>query len=405
MNLSDFKKIKIPDSPGVYYFKHDSKVLYIGKATSLKERVRSYFAKDLYKTRGSKIVQMVEKSNNILFESTDSVLEALLREAKLIRRFKPEYNTEGKDDKSYNCILITKEEFPRVLLVRENNLDDYPPSSRFYLLGPFPKGSALKEALQIIRKIFPFRDKCTPLAGKKCFNAQIGLCPSVCDGSISPNEYKKIIKKIILFLEGDKKKLIRNLEKEMNSYSKKQEFEQARIILRQINSLRHINDITLMKRNSEKSSVESFRIEAYDIAHLMGKQMVGVMVVITNGVTDKKEYRSFNIKTVKKSNDSKALIEVVERRFRHKEWTFPNLIVVDGNKVQLNAAKGVLDSINAKIEVVAVVKDEHHKAREIIGNETQIKELRDDIILANSEAHRFSLKLHKIKRDKLFIAR
>lgn len=404
MNLKTYSEAKLPSTPGVYFFRDaKNRILYIGKATSLKSRVRSYFDKDLMSKRGPKIVQMMELACKIDYEETESVLEALLLEAKLIRKHLPIYNTDGKDDKSYNCIVITKEDFPRVLLIREKNLDEYPENTRLFLAGPFPKGGSLKEAMHIIRRIFPYRDKCIPLSGKKCFNAQIGLCAGVCDGSISKKDYSSLIRHLILFLDGKKSRVLQEMNKKMMAYAKSEDFEKASEVRSKIKALTHINDIALYKRNVNDNPKNSFRIEAYDVAHLSGDSMVGVMVVVEDGIPNKKEYRSFNIKTVSKSNDPKALREMLTRRFKHTEWIFPQLIVVDGNSVQMSVAKEVISDYKLSIPVIAVVKDDKHKAREILGLDKEISNMKEDIVLANAEAHRFSLKLHKLQREKKFI--
>jgi len=170
---------KFPKTPGVYFFKrvknNKTNILYIGKATSLRDRVRSYFSNDIAITRGPKIVGMLEECTEITFEKTDSVLEALLLEAHLIKKYQPEYNTKEKDNKSFYYVVITKEDFPRVLLVRGRDIlvgalggkkkIDYTIAHSF---GPFPSGQTLRDALGLIRKIFPFRDKCVPCVGEKC---------------------------------------------------------------------------------------------------------------------------------------------------------------------------------------------------------------------------------------------
>lgn len=405
MKLSILTKAKLPDAPGVYFFYAGQKILYIGKATSLKERVRSYFSKDLVKTRGFLLVQMLEKATRISFEQTDSVLEALILEAQLIKKFQPPFNTIEKDDKSYNYIVITKEDYPRVLLVRGKDLPiKFPPDERIYVIGPFPQGGVLKNALKIIRRIFPYRDTCTPESGKLCFNAQIGLCSGVCAGAISKTDYRNLIKKLILFFDGKKRKIITELKKEMSSSVKKQEFEKANIIKKRIFALEHIQDISLLKRSTEVKAGESFRIEAFDVAHLGGKDMVGVMTVIENGLPKKTDYRKFKIKTLKGSNDPAALKEIITRRLKHTEWTLPNIIVVDGNEIQRKVAVECLKEAGInEIEVVATVKDEHHRAREILGEKGIVSEHKVAIILANAEAHRFSITYHKLIRKKNFL--
>jgi len=424
---------KIPNIPGVYLFMNkDKKILYIGKATSLKSRVKSYFTKDIEEKRSLIIVKMVSEIKDIKFQKTDSVLEALLLESELIKKHQPKYNTIAKDQKSFNFIVITNEKFPKVLTVRERNLKienfKFKISETF---GPFPNSTELKIALKIIRKIFPFRDKCQaiephpslcvalPLTGEEkqkqgCFNYQINLCPGICISAITEKEYSKTINHIKIFFRGQKKKLIKNLRKEMQELAKKREFEKATLIKKQIFALEHIQDIALIKnppgitnsRPTESFGQAKYRVEAYDIAHISGSNMVGVMTVIENGGIKKQDYRMFKIKGQNKADDTKALQEVLSRRFKHSEWQFPDLIVVDGGVAQLNIAKKILKKekkkIRKDIKIVAVVKNEKHKAREILGIEKlKIKGLENQILLANSEAHRFALKFHRKLRDKI----
>src|SRR3989344_65919 len=151
MKTEDFKKFRLPDTPGIYFFRKGSKILYIGKATSLRDRVKSYFSRDLVHARGPIIADMIFHSDKISFQKTDSVLEALILEAELIKKHKPKYNTKEKDDKSFNHVVITSEAIPKVVVIRGRNVDG--PS-----YGPFTSGAQLREALKIIRKIFPFLD-------------------------------------------------------------------------------------------------------------------------------------------------------------------------------------------------------------------------------------------------------
>lgn len=409
MQVNDLQKNKLPDSPGVYFFLGPKReILYIGKATSLKARVRSYFTTDVVRTRGPVIQKMVVEAESIDFRQTDSVLEALILEASLIKTHKPTYNSREKDDKSYNYLVITKEDFPRVLTVRGKDLDQkFSAKEIKHLFGPFPEGGLFKEAMKLVRKIFPFRDTCTPYgkeekkAARPCFNAQIGLCPGVCSGAVSKREYAQMINHIRLFFEGKKSSLVRELQKEMKEYAKKQEFEKAAQIRKKLFALQHINDVTLLKREVRDlpRGQGVFRVEAYDIAHTSGKAMVGVMTVVENGEIKKSDYRKFKIKTVEGSNDTAALSEVLSRRLGHDEWRLPNLIVMDGGKAQVNVAHSILVQFGYQIPIVGVVKDERHRARELIGHKASIKEHESSIILANSEAHRFAIGFHRKKRD------
>jgi len=400
---------KLPDTPGVYFFKDaKGKILYIGKATSLRSRVRSYFSADIINTRGPVIVAMLENAKKVDFIQTDSVLEALLLEAELIKKHKPKHNTDLKDDKSFNFVVITKEDFPRVLLIRERQLykgspcklQGLPLLSQF---GPFPNGGMLREAMKLVRKIFPFRDKCTPGIGKPCFNAQIGLCPGVCAGSVTKQEYAKSIHNITLFFKGRKKDLVKKLEKEMKELAKKEKFEKASEIKKTLFALSHIHDVSLLKRDShlEVQPPSDYRIECYDVAHISGAFTVGVMTVVEDGEAKKSEYRKFKIKEVKGVNDTAHLREVLERRLGHPEWRYPNLIAVDGGIAQKNLAESVLLKYGIQIPVLGVVKDERHRPKEIIGDQTLARKYEKEILLSNSEAHRFAITYHKKLREEI----
>lgn len=392
MNIKNLKKFKIPDKSGVYFFLKGKEIIYIGKATSLKDRVKSYFGKDLIQTRGPLLVDMVFHTDKIKWEVTDSVLEALILEAELIKKYQPKYNSKEKDDKSFNYVTITKEKLPKVVIIRGHNL------GKQKNFGPFTNGSQLKEAMKLIRRIFPFLDDKSKNYTE--FYRQINLIPDLEDRKM----YLQNIKNIKLFFQGKKKRIMQNLKKEMRVYAKLKEFEKAGEIKRQLFALQHINDVALLKgEHFVKDNTNAFRIEAYDIAHMSGKNMVGVMTVVENNNVVKSDYKKFKIKTQKNANDTGALVEVLERRLAHSEWTYPNLIVVDGGLAQINVAERVLRSLNIDISVVSVVKDERHKPKAIQGSDKIIRENRSAILLANNEAHRFAIAYHKNMRNKNFL--
>ncbi|OGD67062.1 hypothetical protein A2442_00345 [Candidatus Campbellbacteria bacterium RIFOXYC2_FULL_35_25] len=408
MKISSLQLNNLPDKPGVYFFKKEKNILYVGKATSLRDRVKSYFGDDLDFRRGLKIVKMVQGATAIDWKQTDSVLEALILEANLIKKFLPEANTLGKDNKSYNHVIITDEDYPRVILVREHDLK-YQESLGFnikYQFGPFPHALQLKEALKIVRKIFPFRGEKDGLnlkevglrkiksVRKSNLNVELGLSPDF--SVVSRNDYKKTIRNIKMFFEGKKNFLLKKLEAEMKQFIKGQEFERAGQIKNQLFALSHIQDIALLK---EQNISNSGRIEAYDVAHTSETNKVGVMVVINGGVLETSEYRKFNIRQ-KGGGDVGALREILGRRFEHTEWPLPKLIVVDGGKAQKNIAEKVLTEFGFKIAVVAATKDERHRVRGFLGNPDIILKNERDILLANSESHRFAIRFHKQKRKK-----
>jgi excinuclease ABC subunit C len=404
MNIAQVKKLKIPSSPGIYMFLDGSgKPMYIGRATSLRDRVKSYFSADLISTRGPRIVDMVTKSKNLEWVELGSVLESVIQEGILIKRYQPIYNVDDKDDKSSLYIVITEEELPRVFLERVRDYDkkiadgklDY---SVKKLFGPYPHTGLIRDALKILRKLFPFRDKKADKSTYEKFYVEIGRSPRL-ENENSVTEYKKTIEYLITFFEGKKKQLLSDLKNDMDKYANDMKFEEANKIKRLINALDHINDIALLKRERNKSGL---RIEAYDVAHISGAQRVGAMIVMNNGYIDKYEQRYFKLST-DTNDDIGGLTEILNRRLKHSEWKFPDLIVVDGGENQLKTAQKILSAGRYSIPVVAVTKDDRHKARLIIGDIVFAKKYKKEIVEVNAEAHRVSINYHRSRMRKHMI--
>ena len=414
------KKIKnLPQAPGVYFFRgKEGAILYIGKATNLQSRVSSYFRGS--ETRGH-IEAMMPNVLDLDFKQTDSVLEALILESNLIKKHQPKYNVQLKDDKSFAYFVITKEEFPRVLIVRKTDLDgpmrNYEKNanlrnkknqnnnsklirnSKFEIqnskvFGPYTSKAQMQIALKIIRKIFPFHSL-QQQSEKGCLDFQLGLCPGPYANAISKIEYKKNILGIRMILEGKKKGLIGKMEKEMKLASKKEEFEKAGELRNKIFALNHIRDIALLTRDEENfkfqiSNFESnqndkiskinsleiqskfkiqnsklFRIEAYDISNISGQNAVGSMVVFENGKPSKSQYRKFKIKTVIGSDDVGMMQEVLLRRFKN-DWPMPELVLLDGGAGHLNMAKKLLhEELGLAVNIAAVAKGPTRKKLDI----------------------------------------
>ncbi|NTW14114.1 MAG: GIY-YIG nuclease family protein [Candidatus Moranbacteria bacterium] len=420
----------LPETPGVYFFLgEDGDILYIGKATSLRDRVRSYFASDIGETRGPKIVRMLDLARTVAWKGIDSVLEALILESRLIKEHQPPYNTFEKDDKSYNHVVITEEDFPRVLLVRGRDLAQGKFTAPIRsLFGPFPNGGQLKEAVRIVRRIFPFRDVCEParrikddkkqitgsgneereiVYGRPCFNRQIGLCPGVCTGEISVREYGKTIRNIERFFQGKKSDIVRSLTQEMKSAAVDLEFEEADGIKRTIFALGHIHDVSLLSGDVAEMSGNGngIRIEAYDVAHLGGKSSVGVMTVYSGNAPDKDSYRKFLLRGKHSGNDLTALEEILRRRVKHAEWPMPDIVAVDGNLLQHGVAERVFGEAGdafAGVRIVGVVKNAKHQPERLVGDGPAIADYRRKILLANAEAHRFAITYHRKRRGKDF---
>ncbi len=390
--MEESKKLymRFPETPGVYLFKDAAgKVLYIGKAGNLKRRVSSYFERP----HDYRIERLVGKIKKIDYKKIDTALEALILESELIKKYQPSYNVLEKDDTSFLYVEITREKFPRVLLVRGKS----PVGGIRY--GPFVEASSIREAYRLIRKIFQFNTHAPEDIGKMhrpCLNHQIGLCPGTCVGAISRKDYAKTIRNIKLFFAGKKKQVLKSLKREMRVASKTLEFEKAETLRRQIFVLQHIQDVAFITddqiRNS-KFEIRNYRIEGYDISNISGTSAVGSMVVFTNGKPDKNEYRKFRIKTVRGSNDVGMLKEILYRRFRNN-WPKPNLILIDGGVGQVNTAKLVLRRLDLSIPVVGIAKGAKRKKNKFVGRIPSSTDERT-LIKVRDEAHRFAISYHK----------
>lgn len=398
--MADLAK-NLPDSPGVYLFKDGrGRVLYIGKAGNLKRRVSSYFKK----SGDNKIEGIIGRAKKIDYEKTDTAIEALILEAELIKKYNPPFNSREKDDKSFLYVDITRDKFPQVILSRGRAV---PPKNLSKRYGPFTTASHIREALRIIRRIFPFSIHELEKVGvmkRACFDYQIGLCPGTCIGEANKEDYSRDIRNIKLLFEGKKKRILTTLKHDMAEASKRLDFERAERLKRQIFALGHIQDIALIsdERKFTKDTGEGMkRIEGYDISNISGTSAVGSMVVFTGGVPDKDEYRKFRIKTVKGVNDVAMLSEMLFRRLNNK-WQLPDLILVDGGRGQVNVMLRVLRGRSLKIPVIGLAKGPTRKKNEVIGTLPSWTSL-TELIRVRDEAHRFAIKYHKKVRGREFI--
>ncbi len=400
----------LPETPGVYLMKGaKGSILYVGKAVNLKRRVSSYFLRP----HDSRIEKLVKEIRKIEVRKTATAIEALILEADLIKKHQPPFNIREKDDKSFPYVVITKERFPRVLLIRGKDLKQRDAGTRYSAIhGPFTSPSSIREALRILRKIFPWSVHSMKEIGKgkPCFDAQIGLCPGFCVAVEGREEYLKTIRDLKLLLEGKREKIMKNFEREMREASKKLEFEKAEKIRRRILALQHIQDVALVKENeigNYESGIKNYgtRIEGFDISNISGASAVGAMVVFENGKPSKRWYRKFRIRTLKKPNDVGMLKEMLSRRFRHtgeENWPKPDLILIDGGVGQVRVARDVLKAAGLSIPVVGIAKGPTRKKNDIIGripgfaDETTLVRVRD-------EAHRFAITYHKKVRKAEFL--
>lgn len=474
---------KLPPAPGIYLFYNVKKeLIYVGKATNLRGRVASYF-KPLSifplvvgRSESRPIEQMFGEVADIKWKETDSVLEAIIWEANYIKKFQPEYNVEGKDDKSWNYIVITRDLYPRVETVRQREAEVLRvKQSKFvsrvspaetvscqlrdnkqrflYEFGPYP-GLNTKAAMGLLRRLF-FISACQKTRNKKqgtkdnpCFYYQLGQCLGVCTGEITPTEYKrKVVRPLILFLRGGKKRLIVSLEREMKRAAKREDFEEAARVRNQIQSLRRIHDVALLNKSfitGEEFRIKNLefridKIEGYDVSNLGATGKVGSMVVFVNSEPDKSQYRRFRIRTVEGQSDVDCLEEVVRRRLKHANiritndtnlrisnanfWPLPDLFLVDGGKPQVNRVKKVFDDFKINIPIVGIAKGPTRKKNEFIyiritknttakagSRLTAVTKLRNEkisewinqnkalLIRVRDEAHRFAITYQRNRR-------
>lgn len=397
----------LPDHPGVYFFKDKTgEILYIGKATSLRDRVSSYFSGSLEPSKA----QMVTEAVKIEFELVDTVLEALMLEIKYIKKFKPKYNILSRDDKSMAYLAFTREAYPRVFIIRAREYERYRAKDKKMLkkysikkvYGPFFSADIINKVLKIISNIIYFR-VCKNSPDKICLYGRMNLCPLHKDNPLTTDQYKMELKRLGNIFSGNTKQIYASLQKEMKEASKKQNFELAKIKRDQIYALQHINDISLIE---EANSTEGLpqRMEAYDISHFGGKNAVGAFVVFERGKPEKSQYRRFIIRGKYTQDDTRMLKEVLIRRFNHRDWIFPNFILLDGGITQLNIAKKVLNKLKLDIVLVASAKGQNRKKTDLLWNdEKDIKKFNQKKLLqliksAQAEVHRFAITFQKKKR-------
>ncbi len=400
------KIAKLPNEPGIYFFygqeKGIEKLLYVGKATSLKSRVSSYFQKKLNYERPIEFV--ISQIAKIKIKKTESVLEAYFLEQKTINNLQPKYNVLGKDDKSFVYVGVTKEEFPRFLIYRKTDLEQGLVKDISRMYGPFVSKHSVENALKILRKIFPYHSN-VQKTEKGCLDYQIGLCPGPYAGKISSENYHKNIEAIEMIFSGKKRLLIKKLQRKMNQLAKREIFEEAAILRNQVFSLQHIQDMAMVgQRNKQKRhSNIKFRVEGYDISNTGKNQMVGSMVVFDNqnGIIEanKSEYRKFKIKRNTTQNDLAAMKEILERRFSNK-WTLPNLVIIDGGSVHLRLTREVFSEMKLLIPIITVAKGPTRKRLKLFSYGNVPRITKKTIAQVRDEAHRFAIGYHRKLRAK-----
>lgn len=378
MNKKLEAKLKeLPRNPGVYFHKSkNGEIIYVGKAAVLKNRVRQYFQKSRpFDPKTEALVAEIEDTDWITVETE---LDALFLESEMIKRYKPRYNILLRDDKSQLYIRIPmKETYPSVTYTR-GPLDD---GAQYF--GPYYNGWAIKKAMKYLRKAFPYSTH-EVLPKRVCLQYHLGLCPGVEEQKVSEKDYKATLRKLMLYLKGGKKQVVEQIEKEMRQAAKAAEFEKAAELRNQLNNLKALQrqiifsdkEFMDLSKDQALSGLQWLlslpevpkRIEGYDISHMQGTNNVASMVVATNGLADKAQYRKFKMR-IPGNNDFAHMNETMGRRFsgRHTDWPNPDLLLIDGGKGQLSAALDALDELGINIPVVGLAKREEeivvHKTR------------------------------------------
>ncbi|MFY9493493.1 MAG: UvrB/UvrC motif-containing protein [Minisyncoccia bacterium] len=451
------KLAKMPSQPGIYLFKNSSgEIIYIGKSGHLKNRVRSYFSHfakvfdpEVSDRRASRDKQKVARffsptKNKMLQEiadveiiKTESEIAALIKESELIKKHKPKFNVLMRDSKNYLYVGFSKEEFPKIILTHQPQfLTTHYKLLTTHYIGPFTDGTAVRKSLHILREIFPYCT-CKQKHNVKCLNGHLGRCLTFCclkktsaiprayDRKLAVLErYKGNIRAIKSILSGRSQVLLKELKKEIKQAIKLQNFENAQELKNKIMSLDEVlKHARVLTEKPEVQSPAIFkddrpdfkllglksnpqRIETYDISNLHGQAAVGSMVVfeLKNDGSyrpNKNEYRKFKIKTVSGSNDPAMLAEVIKRRLNNN-WPWPQLIIVDGGRTQLNAALKSLGS--KKIRIIGLAKrlEEIYlpERPEPVLAQKFGQSLKHLFQAIRDEAHRFALSYHHKLRHK-----
>lgn len=384
------KKLKdLPKSPGVYFHKDvTGQIIYVGKAAVLRNRVRQYFQKS--RNRDPKTELLVAEIADTDWQVVDSEFEALFLEAELIRRYMPRYNILLRDDKSQSFVRIDfKSKYPSVTTTRRP-LDD---GATYY--GPFLSTIALRRALKYLRKIFPYSTH-TVLPKRACLLVHLHLCPGPETGELDEKAYKVSLRKLVRVLEGQRTTLVHELEVDMRRASKQADFETAAKIRDQVRSLRELDkrvlfsDKEFMDLSKDHALIELTdllglpkvprRIEGYDISHMSGTDVVASMVVFTNGVADKSNYRKFKSR-LPGNDDFAHMREAMTRRFSEKNvkaWGKPDMLLIDGGKGQLEAALSVLREKDLQIPAVGLAK-KHEEI--VVRNDWPATKLNPEVVL------------------------
>ena len=414
------EKLKeLPHEPGVYFHKNRAgEVIYVGKAAVLKNRVRQYFQSP--ERKDAKTRALVAEIDDTDWIVVDTEMDALFLESEMIKRYMPKWNILLRDDKSVTYVRIDmKSKIPYVTMTR-NPEDD---GAEYF--GPYYGKTAIARALRILRKIFPYYDR--PYTGRKTLNTDLGLTPGIEVGRMNEREYKHNLRRMISYLKGNRKRLVRDIEKLMYEAAANGEYERAAEYRNQFFGLKGLgtkivfSDKEFLDISSDRALQDlqdilklkkpPVRIEGYDISHQSGTNVVGSMVCFINGTADRTKYRRFKLRK-QQNNDPESMNEVLTRRLHHlDDWGRPDLIVLDGSVGQLSAVREACEkqgvpiigrdksgdhSKNARVRIVILEGEEDYRMVEL-APDSHIAKL---IARIDDESHRFAIQYHTLLKRK-----
>lgn len=428
----------LPAQPGVYFHKNSAgKIIYVGKAAVLRNRVRQYFQKS--RRRDPKTEALIAEIADTDWITVDSELDALFVEAEMVRRYMPQYNILLRDDKSSLYVRINYDDAHPAISFTHRPLDD-----KAHYFGPFFNGGEVKRALRYLRRVFPYSTHTGVLPKRACLQYHLGLCPGIEENKTSLIAYRANLRKLMQYLRGESDKVIAKIESDMQKAAKKQDFEKAAEYRNQYYALKALSKqivfsdkefLDISKDRGLQGLADLLglqkvphRIEGYDISHMQGTDNVASMVVFTNGIPDKSNYRKFKMR-IPGNNDFAHMHEAITRRCSEKNikaWGLPDLFLIDGGKGQVAAAIRARDELGINRPMVGLAKREEEIVVHLEKSQVQVSKIElqkmnavvsesDDFLLillpkssdivkllqrVRDESHRFAVSYHSVLKGK-----
>ena len=429
LQFSDKVKAKLaalPDQPGVYLMRNrQGKIIYVGKAASLRSRVSSYFRRSTFSKADPKLRGLIRSIDDLDFVPLKSEAEAVLNESRLIKDYRPRYNVSLKDDKRFLLLRVNlNEPFPRFDAVRIRKDD----GARYW--GPYASSASAWASLEFVDKQFGLR-RCSPREPgpedhKHCLNDVVRFCSAPCIGKVSPEQYRERVRTACAFLDGERREFLDNLRQQMAAAAKELKFEKAAalrdmylLLIKGIREKARGRKSLHLKKEEAQAGLAELQarlglsrppdiIECYDISNISGTNSVASRVVSVGGIPTPARYRMYRIKTVAGADDPASMAEVIRRRFVRalaEKEKLPDLVLVDGGITQLRAARAELDALGLQNQRVAGIAKQYEELYHDPENESAplrfaayspalrvIQQIRD-------EAHRFALTYHRKLRS------